>query len=62
MSVIPDSVIQACYEKATENRGLENRVSTIFLNVYQNAGIEKDDDSEQYQTRKSTVAMTCNVS
>ena len=37
----------ACYQKATKNRALENRVSSINLNVYQNAGMEKDDDSRQ---------------
>ena len=62
MSVIPGAVIQDCRQKATQNRALENRVSTICLNVYQKRRIEKDDDSEQYQTRKLTVAMTCIVS
>ena len=43
MSVIPDAVIRACYRKPTKIRALENRVSSIILNVYQNAGIEKGD-------------------
>ena len=34
MSVIPDSVIQACQQKAMKNRALENRVSSVILNVY----------------------------
>ena len=33
------------WKKATNNRSLENRVPSIILNVYQNAGIEIDDDS-----------------
>ena len=40
-SVIPDAVIRACYQKATKKRALENRVSSIILNVYQNAGLRK---------------------
>ena len=55
MSVIPDAVIQACYQKATQNRALENRISTIFLNVYQNAGIERVDDSEQYLENHANI-------
>ena len=47
MSVIPDAVIQACYQNATKNRALENMVSSIILNVNQSAVIEKDDDSRQ---------------
>ena len=47
MSVISDSVIQACYQKVAKRRALENRASSIILNVYQNARIEKDDDSGQ---------------
>ena len=41
------SVIQGCYQKATKNRKLENRVSSIVLNVYQKAEIEEDDYSWQ---------------
>ena len=47
MSVILDAVIQTCYERATKNRALENRVSSIILKVKQNAGTEKEDDSRQ---------------
>ena len=47
ISLMPDAAIQARYQKATKNRKLENRVSIIILNVYQNAGIEKDDYSRQ---------------
>ena len=42
-----DAVMQACYQKATKKRSLELRVSSIILNVYQNAWIEKYDDSRQ---------------
>ena len=44
MSVISDGVIQSCYQRPTKNRALEKRVSSIVLNVYKNAGVEKDDD------------------
>ena len=47
MSVMPDAVIQACYQKATKNPAMENRVSSIILNVEQSAGIEKADESRQ---------------
>ena len=45
--MIPGAVIQACQQKATKNRALENRDSSIILNVYQNAGSEKHNDSRQ---------------
>ena len=47
MSVIPDAVNIACYQKATKKGAFKNRVSSIILNVYQNAGIGKDDNSRQ---------------
>ena len=47
MSVIPDVVIQVCYRKLSKNRALESRVSSVILNVHQNAGIEKDEDTRQ---------------
>ena len=47
MSVIQDATIQVCYGNATESRATEKRVSSIILNVYQNTGIEKDDNSRQ---------------
>ena len=46
-SVIPDAVIYACYQRATKNGALEDRVSSIVLKVYQNEGIKKDNDSRQ---------------
>ena len=46
-SAMPDAVIQAWYQKATKIRVLESRIWSIILNMYQNAGIEKDDDSQQ---------------
>ena len=47
MSVISDAVIQVCYQKAAKRRQFENRVWSIILSVFQNDGIEKDDDSRQ---------------
>ena len=47
MSVIFDAVIQARYQRATKNRALKTKILSVILNVYQNAWIEKDDDSRQ---------------
>ena len=47
MSVLTDVVIQVCYRKLSKNRALESRVSSVILNVHQNAGIEKDEDNRQ---------------
>ena len=57
MSVIPDAVIQACYQNATKNRALENMVSSIILNVNQSAVIEKDDDSRQSLENHANIAV-----
>ena len=40
-------MIQACYQRANVNRGLENWVSSITLNVYQIAGNAIYDYSRQ---------------
>ena len=45
--MIPDAVIKTYSQSGTKNRALENRVSNIILSVYQNAGIEKDNDFSQ---------------
>ena len=58
ISVIPDAVIQACYQKATQNRALENRVSTLFLKVYQKARIERVDDSDQKLENHANIDET----
>ena len=47
MSVMTNSTVQACHQKAMGSKTMERRVSTIILNVYQNTGIEKEDDSRQ---------------
>ena len=47
MSVIPDTTNQACYQNVEGVKALEKRVSTVILNVYQSAGIEKDNGSRQ---------------
>ena len=47
MSVMTNSIVQACHQKAMGSKTLERRVSTIILNVYQSTGIEKEDDSRQ---------------
>ena len=47
MSVMTNSTVQACHQKAMGSKTMERRVSTITLNVCQSTGIEKKDDSLQ---------------
>ena len=47
MSVMTNSTVQACHQKAIGSKTMESRVSTVILNVYQSTGIEKEDDSRQ---------------
>ena len=47
MSMMTDSTILACHQRAIGSKTLERRVSTVILNVYQSTGIEKEDDSRQ---------------
>ena len=47
MDQVGDSrcTIQVCHRNATGSIALKKRVSSVILNVYQNTGIEKNDDS-----------------
>ena len=45
MSMMSDSTILTCHQRASGSKTVERRVSTIFLNVYQSTGIEKEDGS-----------------
>ena len=47
MSMMTDSTILACHQRAIGSKTLERRVSTVILNVYQSTGIEKEDGSRQ---------------
>ena len=47
MSMMTDSTILACHQRAVGSKTLERRVSTVILNVYQSTGIEKEDGSRQ---------------
>ena len=47
MSVMTDSTVQVCHQKAVGSKTMERRVSTVILHVYQSTGIEKEDDSRQ---------------
>ena len=47
MSVMTNSTVQACHQKARGSKTMERRVSTVILNVYQRTGIEKEDGSKQ---------------
>ena len=47
MSMMTDSTIVACHQRAVGSKTLERRVSTVILNVYQSTGIEKEDGSRQ---------------
>ena len=42
MSVMTNSTIQACHQKATGSKTKERRVSTVILHVNQSTGIEKE--------------------
>ena len=41
MSVIIDTTVQMCHQKAMGSKTMEKRVSSVILNVYQSIGIEK---------------------
>ena len=47
MSMMTDSTILACHQRAVGSKTLERRVSTVILNVYQSTGVEKEDGSRQ---------------
>ena len=47
MSVMTDSTILACQQRAVGSKTVERRVSAVILNVYQSTGIEKEDGSRQ---------------
>ena len=47
MSMMTDSTILACHQRAIRSKTLERRVSTVILNVNQSTGIEKEDGSRQ---------------
>ena len=47
MSVMTDSTILACQQRATGSKAVERRVSAVILNVYQSTGIAKEDGSRQ---------------
>ena len=45
MSMMSDSTILACHQRASGSKTVERRVSTVILNVYQSSGIEKKNGS-----------------
>ena len=47
MSMMTDSTILACHQRAIGSKTVESRVSAVILNVYQSTGIEKEDGSRQ---------------
>ena len=47
MSVMTDSTILACQQRAIGSKAVERRISAVILNVYQSTGIEKEDGSRQ---------------
>ena len=47
MSMMTDSTILACHQRASGSKTVERRVSSVILNVYQSTGIEKEDGSRQ---------------
>ena len=47
ISVLTNSTVQACPQKAMGSKTMERIVSTVILNVYQSTGIENEDESRQ---------------
>ena len=47
MSVITDTTVQTCHQKAKRSKTMERRVSTVILNVYQSTEVEKEESSRQ---------------
>ena len=47
MSMMTDSAILACHQRAIGSKTVKRRVSAVILNVYQSTGIEKEDCSRQ---------------
>ena len=47
MSVMTNSTIQGCQQRAAGSKTMGRRISTVILKVYQSTGIEKEDDSRQ---------------
>ena len=47
MSMMTDSTILACHQRAIGSKTVERRVSAVILNVYQSTGIENEDGSRQ---------------
>ena len=45
MSMMTDSTIFTCHQRASGSKTVERRVSTVILNVYQSTGMEKEDGS-----------------
>ena len=41
MSVMTNSTVQACQQRAIGSKTVERRISAVILNVYQSTGIEK---------------------
>ena len=49
MSMMTDSTILACHQRAIGSKTVEKRVSSVILNMYQSTAIEKEDGSRQSQ-------------
>ena len=47
MSVMTDSTVQICHQKAMGSKTMGRRISTVILNVYQSSAIEKENGSTQ---------------
>ena len=66
MSVMTDSTIQMCHQKAMGSKTLEWRISTVILNVHQSTGTEIRVTGNLMEygdstTRSSKKGMTCIV-
>ena len=58
MSVIPDATNYGCHQNATGGKALENRASSVVLNLHQSTGIEKVDDSRHSLEKHAKIDET----
>ena len=47
MSMMTNSTVRVCQQKAIGSKTMESKISTVILNVYQSTGIEKEDGFRQ---------------
>ena len=65
MSVITDTTVQMCHQKAEGSKTMERRVSIGILNAYQSTGIEKKGSRQSLESHgfynKNTKILQQNI-